>query len=199
MGLRSLGDDAAEPALSRSTNHTFVVVSGLPASGKSLLARRLSPLLNLPCLDKDDFLDHFLRRQPDVDAPARRFLSRESDKQFQEEAMRVHAAVLVSFWHVPGMPSDSGTPTEWLTASTNSVVHLHCVCPPLVAAKRFVERTRHPGHGDRHRRLEDLVADFQSLADLGMPPIPDVLKVDTSGPVDVEALAGAIQARLPAA
>ena len=26
-------------------------------------------------------------------------------------------AILVSFWRVAGMPSDSGTPTEWLVAS----------------------------------------------------------------------------------
>jgi len=35
----------------------FVVVSGLPGSGKSVLAQRLSPLLGLPVIDKDDILD----------------------------------------------------------------------------------------------------------------------------------------------
>ena len=35
----------------------FVVVSGLPASGKTTLARRLASVLELPLIDKDDILD----------------------------------------------------------------------------------------------------------------------------------------------
>jgi shikimate kinase len=34
----------------------FVVISGLPRSGKTTLGRRLAPALNLPFIDKDDIL-----------------------------------------------------------------------------------------------------------------------------------------------
>jgi hypothetical protein len=35
----------------------FVVISGLPGSGKTTLGRRLAPILNLPLIDKDDILN----------------------------------------------------------------------------------------------------------------------------------------------
>jgi shikimate kinase len=35
----------------------FVVISGLPGSGKTTLGRRLAPALTLPFIDKDDILD----------------------------------------------------------------------------------------------------------------------------------------------
>ena len=35
----------------------FVVISGLPGSGKTTLARRLAPALALSLIDKDDILD----------------------------------------------------------------------------------------------------------------------------------------------
>ena len=34
-----------------------VAMSGLPASGKSTLARRLGPLLGIPVVDRDDLLE----------------------------------------------------------------------------------------------------------------------------------------------
>lgn len=35
----------------------FIVISGIPASGKTTLASQLAPVLNLPLLDKDDILE----------------------------------------------------------------------------------------------------------------------------------------------
>ena len=57
----------------------FVVISGLPGSGKTTLARRLAPALNLPLIDKDDILDRLFEAKGSGDAVWRRRLSRESD------------------------------------------------------------------------------------------------------------------------
>jgi len=82
----------------------FVVVSGLPGSGKSTLARPISQALGLPLLDKDAILERLFESKGQGDIEWRRSLSRESDLILQREAAALRGAVLVSHWHLPGMP-----------------------------------------------------------------------------------------------
>src|SRR4029079_5534788 len=132
----------------------FVVISGLPGSGKTTLARRLAPALNLPLIDKDDILDRLFESKGIGNAAWRRTLSRESEVILQHEAARSDGAVLVSFWRVPGMPPDSGTPADWLDAPPHHVFNVHCACEVDVAAGRFLQRRRHPGHLDGESSAE---------------------------------------------
>ena len=76
---------AGRSALSRG----FVVMSGLPASGKSRLGAAIAPLLGLALLDKDDFLETLFERDGTGDAAWRERLSRRSDDLFRAEAMAV--------------------------------------------------------------------------------------------------------------
>src|SRR5262245_21187082 len=93
----------------------FVVISGLPGSGKSTLAHRLAPALGLPVIDKDDILERLFESKGTGDHVWRRALSRESDRILHSDAEASNGAVVVSFWHQPGMSADSGTPTRWLS------------------------------------------------------------------------------------
>ena len=169
--------------------HYYVIVSGIPASGKTVLARQLGAALGLPVIDKDDFLEELFTVSEDADPDRRRVLSRESDVAFQRAARQATHAILVSFWHTTGMRPDSGTPTTWLVEDGHGLVHLYCVCEPSVAADRFLARARHPAHGDRLRSRETVVAEFQTLAAIGPPAIGDPIRVDTTGSVDVVGLA----------
>src|SRR5205823_5864786 len=112
------------------------------------LARALAPRLGLPLIDKDSILEKLFESRGPGDAARRRELSRESDTMLRAEAEASAGAILVSFWHVPGMAADSGTPTEWIAGLDADVVHVFCDCPAEVAAERFVRRARHPGHLD---------------------------------------------------
>ena len=158
----------------------FVVISGLPGSGKTTLGRRLAPVLNLPLIDKDDILDRLFASKGIGDAAWRRILSRESDVILQNEAMNSNGAILASFWRLRGMPSDSGTPTDWLDAPAHHVVNVHCACDLEVAASRFLQRQRHPGHLDGESSSADVFASLRKLTQLSPLDIGQRIDVDTA-------------------
>jgi Shikimate kinase len=158
----------------------FVVISGLPGSGKTTLGRRLAPILNLPLIDKDDILNRLFASQGVGNAAWRRTLSRESDVILQQEASSSGGAILVSFWRLPGMPADSGSPTDWLDAPSHHVVNVHCSCELEVAASRFLQRRRHPGHLDGESSSADVLSSLRQLTQLPSLDIGPRIDVDTS-------------------
>jgi AAA domain len=159
----------------------FVVVDGLPGSGKTRLARRLSPVLELPVIDKDDLLEQLFDRKGVGDTAWRRQLSREADGLVRAAAAdSTDGAILVSLWHRHGMPSDSGTPVEWLAELSSSIVTVLCRCDARLAASRFVERTRHEGHLDELPARGDIVASIEQLAGLEASVVGEPVTVDTT-------------------
>jgi len=167
----------------------FVVVSGLPGSGKSMLARQLAPALDFPLIDKDTILKRLFESEGMGNAAWRRALSRESDVIFQAEATATEKAVLVSHWRLPGMPSDSGTPTGWLLEASYHVVNVHCVCDFAVAAERFLQRKRHPGHLDNEATYPEALASLRALERLKPLEVGQRVDVDTSGEPRLDAVA----------
>ncbi len=166
----------------------FVIVSGLPASGKTTLARRLAPDLELPVIDKDDILESLFDSRGVGDADWRRALSRESDEILRRQATSSRGAILVSFWRIPGMSEDSGTPSSWLQALSDQLVNVHCRCDPAVAARRFVQRDRHPGHLDPGGSYDEILASFSKLSCLASIEIGNDVFVDTTCEPDLLAV-----------
>ena len=175
----------------------FVLLSGLPGSGKTTLGKRLAPALNLPLIDKDDILDRLFELRGVGDSAWRRTLSRESDVLLQQEAMRSDGAILVSFWRLPGMPSNSGTPSDWLDIPSHRVVNIHCVCDLEVAAQRFLQRQRHPGHLDGAASSAEVMTSLQKLTQLPLLEIGARIDIDTSEEPDLQDVVRAIRRALP--
>jgi predicted kinase len=171
----------------------FIVISGLPGSGKSTLARRLSAALGLTVIDKDDILERLFEQRGIGGADRRRALSRESDAILQREAMRACGAVLVSFWRLPGMRADSGTPAEWLEDLSPRPVHIRCVCAPELAAQRFTQRRRHVGHLDKTTNHAEIVAELRQLAALEPLALVPRIDVDTSKEPVLEDVIGSVR------
>ena len=182
---------------SDQVSRRFVVVSGLPGSGKTTVGRQLAPLLYLPLIDKDDILDRLYETRGIGSADWRRRLSREGDAILQHDATASNGAVLVSFWRVAGMADDSGTPTGWLSALSAALVHLHCVCDPDIAVTRFTSRTRHAGHLDASRSAEEVATSIRALASLPPPALGARIDVDTTVVPDVGKLARKVADRWP--
>lgn len=174
----------------------FIVISGLPASGKTRLGKRLADAFALPLIDKDEILESLFSGSEAVDGASRMILSRRSDVLFEERARRSDGAVLVSFWHVRGMPMESGTPAAWLHQLRGPVAHVRCVCSPELAAKRFASRIRHPHHLDALKSSDAIAKSFGDLARLGPLDLPPQIDVDTTADPDLAPLVATIRVLL---
>jgi len=133
-----------------------IVVTGLPASGKTTMGRIVADHLGIPFIDKDDFLETLFEQRGIGNNQWRQLMSREADRHFIAAAQAETRAVLIAHWRPPGLKAQFGTPTDWLSDHFEKVIELHCRCPVEIAAQRFAQRDRHPGHVDKARSLDQI-------------------------------------------
>jgi hypothetical protein len=76
-----------------------------------------------------------------------------------------------------------------LAGLSRRIVNLQCECPPAIAAARYSQRRRHPGHLDQSRSPEDVLASIEALAGLTPLEIGVRVRCDTSSEVDLSCLA----------
>jgi predicted kinase len=173
------------------TTRRLVLVTGPPGAGKSTLAGPLAAALRLPLLSKDMIKERLYDSlgpvgSDDADDWSRR-LSAAAVDVLLTVAGRLPAVVLEA-----NLRPRSAVQRERLAALDAVLVEVHCRCPPEVAAGRFAARAgeRHPAHP--LAALPDrLLAEFDGPVRLGT-----VIEVDTSAPVDVDAVAEAVRAAL---
>jgi len=171
----------------------YVIISGVPASGKSTVARAIARKLALPVFDKDDFLESLFEGHGVGDMESRRALSRAADRAFRTQAERSAGGIITSWWKHPLSSSDSGTPIEWLASLRGSRVEVHCRCSPAVAAQRFLARRRHPGHLDSQWSYAELLARFTADASLGPLGVASLVEIETDRELEFGPLLRAIE------
>jgi len=172
----------------------FIIVSGLPASGKSTVASAVAGALDLPLLDKDAFLEALFDSQGTGDAAWRRALSHAADEALRREAETSGGAVLVSWWRHPLSPVATGTPTHWLAHLPGSIIEVHCRCSPATAAQRFLARQRHAGHLDGRWQHDELIASFDLHAALGALAVGQLVGIDTEAALSAGPLSRCVAA-----
>lgn len=159
----------------------FVVVSGLPASGKTTLARTLAPAIGLSFIDKDQILEALFGSLGVRDLAWRQLLSRASDAVMAELAETSRGAVLTSFWRHADVANMSGTPVHWVRELSSDIVEVYCDCSPSIALKRFTTRRRHPGHCDHERNLDELAKQFEAIAERSPLGVGRLIVIDANG------------------
>lgn len=177
-------------------NNVFIIMSGLPASGKSTLGKLLSQRLDVPFIDKDDILESLFELEGCTSSEERSQLSRESDSILKEQARVSSGAILVSFWRSFAAHEKSGTPIEWLSNLSSNLIEIHCECDPSICVNRFLNRNRHPGHLDKDKKESELLDGFKHLSEAGPLELGKLIKVDTSKPVEIDTLLESIRSEL---
>ncbi len=162
----------------------YIIVSGVPAAGKSTVAAGLAGRSSLPLFDKDRILETLFSGCTPNDLSDRRSLSTRADQQLESAVRETPYAIVVSWWRHPASHADSGTPIGWLRELRGSLVEVYCECAPKVAVERFSRRQRHPGHMDERWSRKDLLAQITEAAAFGPLNVGALVKVDAEKPVD---------------
>lgn len=165
--------------------HHHLILTGIPASGKSTVARALSEALGLDMLDKDEILEDLFNEKGIGDAHWRTTLSRAADEILRQRASRSKSSIIVSWWRHPASIVASGTPIEWLSELEGVRIEINCICDPAIAVKRFQSRIRHSGHLDQLKSHADLLPTFQQHAALGPLGIGRLIEVNTEGVTEI--------------
>jgi predicted kinase len=173
-----------------SVNRATILVSGAPGAGKTSLAVPLAAALGYSLLSKDHIKEtlHDSLAGPAGDLQWSRRIGGASMELLWTLATRCPYVVLEANFR-PHSDYQRGR----LRQLPGRLVEVYCDCPPATCARRYARRAAagaHATHVIRELSPEQL-AEFDGPVAVG-----PVIRVDTTTPVDVPAVAAAVRERL---
>lgn len=182
-----LGDEAGVigAALSAQPQKRVVMVNGVPAAGKSRVARAVSDATGWPLLTLDTVKNPFLTELPPGDRLLNRTLGRASNAaMFDLIADAPGGTFLVDAWF--GFQPREVLERHLARAGVTDLAELWCHAPPEVVGARYAARldSRPKGHPGADY-VPELMAMAARAAPTGLAPRRDI---DTTVPLDLAAL-----------
>ena len=163
-----------------------VVVQGTPAAGKTTVARELAALLHLPLIAKDTIKEALFDELGTGDLAWSARLGAATYLvlgALVEESAGTGASLVLEGNFVRGSQLEAQ-----LAALPTRIVQVHCSAPLEVLLERYASRARHPGHLD-NERIDALREAVESRKHDPLELPGETIRIDTSGPVDLAALA----------
>jgi predicted kinase len=172
----------------------LVVVTGMPAAGKTTLAESLSRSLGVPLIAKDRIKERLYETLGVGDDEWSDRLGRAAfELLFDAASLLVgagHSVVVeANFYRGLAEPRLRELPEHRL-------VQIHCTAPLDVLLTRYRNRPRHAGHRDREK-VGLLPERLESGAHEPLDLPGELIRVDTSQPVDTAAIAARLGRQLP--
>ena len=170
----------------------LVVVSGMPASGKSTIAEALSRRLLLPLIAKDDIKERLYDALGPGDAAWSARLGAAAYALIFAVARSILATgtgaiVEANFFR--------GQERDFALLPEHRTVQVHCDVPFAVLVDRYRGRVRHPGHHD-DQFVTELAARFESGVHATLDLPGNLVRVDTTAAVDEKLLVDRLRTSL---
>lgn len=162
----------------------------MPSSGKTTVAEGLARRLRLPLIAKDEIKESLYESLGAGDVAA---------------SGRLGVAAYALIFALTRAMLDAGVSViveanffrdmerEFASLPTHRFVQIHCHAPLDVLTERYAARSRHPGHHDAEK-ITELPARFASGAHGALDLPGELIELDTTRPVDLDALATRVSA-----
>lgn len=181
--------DGCRRKMTRADKPLLIVVTGPPAAGKTTVARGLARRVRLPLIAKDTIKEALFDALGAADLA---WSQRLGDATYlvmlrlAEESVAAGAGLVLEANFVRG-----GEFAARLSELPACFVQVHCSAPVDLLLERYAARERHPGHVDSERigALRDAVETGRHEP---LDLTGETIRIDTSEPIDLDALAGRI-------